>query len=127
MRMNTNRIVHDEEDEEYIRRPMSSLMTSSTTMASSNISMISSSDVSSSHTNEKQNKNKNQSLPKAQDFPALSSTNATSNSSRNVTIDVSTLILIKPFSSIWCLDSRWKYFIGKIICNTTEEEVQYYE
>ena len=123
MRMNTNRIVHDDEDEEYIRRPMSSLMTSSTAMTSSNISMISSSDVSSGQTNEKQNKNKNQSLPKAQDFPALSSTNATSNSSRNVTIYFSSLTLIELFSPIRCLDSRWKYFTRKIICNTTEEEV----
>lgn len=118
MRMNTSRIVHDEEDEEYIRRPMSSLMTSSTPMASSNISIITSSDLSTG-----QNKNKNQSLPKAQDFPALSSTNTTSNPGRSVPIDFFGLILIEFFSSIRCLDSCWKYFTRKIIGNTTEKEI----
>jgi hypothetical protein len=79
-RMNANRLAYDDEDEEYIRRPMASLMTSTTSMASSNITMISSSDVSGAQVNEKQNKKKNQSLPNAQDFPALPSTNTPSNS-----------------------------------------------
>jgi len=82
MRMNTNRLVNDDDDDEYIRRPMTSLTTSTTPIASSNITMISSSGVSGTQTNEKQNKNTNQSIPKAQDFPALSSTTMTQNNGK---------------------------------------------
>ncbi|CAF1088720.1 unnamed protein product [Adineta steineri] len=76
MRMNTNRLMIDDEDEEYIRRPMTSLTTSSTPMAASNITLISSTDLSA---NETERQNKNQSVPKAQDFPALPSTAITKN------------------------------------------------
>jgi hypothetical protein len=82
--MNTNRLMNDDEDDEYIRRPMSSLTASTTPMAASNITMISSSDVSGGQVNEKQNKNKNQSLPNARDFPALASTNTTQNNGKNI-------------------------------------------
>ncbi|CAF0775306.1 unnamed protein product [Rotaria sp. Silwood1] len=79
MRLNTNRLINDDENDEYIRRPMASLTTSTTPIASSNIKMISSSDLPSTQTNEKQNKNKKQSLPNSQDFPALPSTTTTQN------------------------------------------------
>lgn len=88
MRMNTRRLTEGDDDDDYVRRPMSSLTTSTTPMASSNITIISSSDVSSGQTNEKQSKNKNQSLPKAQDFPALSSGSASSTPGKNLIIDV---------------------------------------
>jgi hypothetical protein len=84
MRINTNRLVNDEEDEEYIRRPMSSLTTSTTPAASSNITLISSSDAPGTQTNEKQNKNKNQSVPNARDFPALSSTTPAQNNGKKI-------------------------------------------
>ncbi|CAF2332409.1 unnamed protein product [Rotaria sp. Silwood2] len=77
MRLNTNRLINDDEDDECIRRPMTSLTTSTTPIASSNIKMISSSDLPTTQINEKQNKNKKQSLPNAQDFPALPSTTTT--------------------------------------------------
>ncbi|CAF1634513.1 unnamed protein product [Adineta ricciae] len=79
MRMNTNRLLNDDDDEEYIRRPMASLTTSTVPTASSNITMISSSHLSNAQSNDKQNKAKNQSVPNAQDFPALPSTNTTQN------------------------------------------------
>ncbi|CAF0740473.1 unnamed protein product [Rotaria sordida] len=79
MRLNTNRLINDDDDDEYIRRPMASLTISTTPVASSNIKMISSSNLSGTQTNEKQDKNKKQSLPKAQDFPALPSTTTTQN------------------------------------------------
>jgi hypothetical protein len=82
--MNTNRLVNDDDDEEYIRRPMSSLTTSTTPTASSNITMISSSDLSGGQVNEKQNKNKNQSIPSAQDFPALPTNITIQNTSKNI-------------------------------------------
>ena len=128
MRMNTSRLVHDEEDEEYIRRPMSSLMTSTTPMTSSNITMISSSDVSGTSTNEKQSKNKNQSIPNAQDFPALPSTNIATNQSRNLVL-FSLLYLCVNYSSSWiqCLDSWWDKFVRKIIHNTIEKEIECFE
>jgi hypothetical protein len=84
MRMNTNRLVNDDDDDEYIRRPMSDLTTSVAPTASSNITMISSSDVSGNQINEKQNKNKNQSIPNARDFPALTSTTPTQNNGKKI-------------------------------------------
>jgi hypothetical protein len=104
--MNMNRLVNDDEDEEYIRRPMSSLTTSTTPIASSNITMISSSDLSSGQGNEKQNKSQNQSLPKAQDFPALPSTTTIQNNSTNIftsfVFHISILIIfIAVSSSVW--------------------------
>ena len=71
MRMNSNRILNDYDDEdECIRRPMSALMTSSTPQVSSNITMISSTDPSATSAAT----NKNQSVPKSHDFPALPTT-----------------------------------------------------
>lgn len=79
MRLNTNRLVNDEEDDEYIRRPMISLTTSTTPSASSNISIITVSEIPSTQNSDKKDKNNKQSLPNAHDFPALSSTNTTQN------------------------------------------------
>jgi len=92
MRMNTNRLVNDDDDEEYIRRPMSSLTTSTTPTASSNITLISSSDLSGTQANEKQNKSKNQSIPNAQDFPALPTNTTTQNTSKNILLIVSFMV-----------------------------------
>ena len=130
MRMNTRRIPNDDEDEEYIRRPMSSLMASTTPMTSSNITIISSSDVSTAQTNEKQNKNKNQSLPMTQDFPALSSANTTSTPGKDITIDL--FFFIQPQlnysnSCVRCLDSCYKQSIWKTIRYTTKKEVRCFE
>jgi hypothetical protein len=75
MRMNTRRFIHDDEDEEYIRRPMSELTSSTVPTASANITMISSVDM---QTNGKSNNAKNQSVPKLQDFPALPTAKRTS-------------------------------------------------
>jgi hypothetical protein len=91
MRMNVHRIANADDEEEYIRRPMASLMTSTTPTASSNITMISSSDA---QVNEKSSKNKNQSIPNAQDFPALPSTYPTSNPSSNSSKNILVLLLL---------------------------------
>ena len=104
MRMNTNRLVNDDEDEEYIRRPMSSLTTSSTPAASSNITMISASDGPTAQSNEKQNKNKNQTIPNARDFPALTSTTPAQNNGKKVFLSFffcHSLVRIVASSGVW--------------------------
>lgn len=71
MRMNTSRLMReDDDDDDYVRRPMAALMASNAPAVSSNITMISASDVGSAQSNT----NKNQSVPKPQDFPALPTT-----------------------------------------------------
>jgi len=87
--MNTNRLMYDDEDDEYIRRPMSSLMTSTAATAKSNITMVTNTDTTS-----KQTKPKNQSLPDAHDFPALpSNSNAVQTNCKNL-FDFLKIVLI---------------------------------
>ena len=97
MRMNSTRILNDnEEDEEWIRRPMATLMTSSAPQVSSNITMISSSEVNSTATTT----NKNQTVPKSQDFPALPTTVRAAARSRTFDIRFVFKIVSSIFSAV---------------------------
>ena len=71
--MNTSRIMNEEveDDDQYMRRPMSALQMSTAPIVSSNITIISSPSLNTTQANDKTNKQKNQSLPKPQDFPEL--------------------------------------------------------
>lgn len=74
MRVNVHRLISAEDDDEYIRRPMASLTTSTAPITLSNITMISTSDLPNNQKKEKSDKSKKQSLPDVHDFPALPST-----------------------------------------------------